>query len=104
MSSPSGRVRTGLLAALAALVAATSVITVLVGQMPRLPYLLAGAGALFGLALAVYEGIRDRARGEDWWALLVYPMLILFVTWLCGLLVLFLYNLFVHGFAGLNYP
>ena len=93
-----------MLGALAALVAATTIAAVLAGQMPRLPYLLAGVGALFGLALAAYEGIRDGARGEDWWALLVYPMLMLFVTWLCGLLILLLYNLIVHGFAGLDYP
>jgi hypothetical protein len=104
MSPTRNRLRIGLLVALVALVAATSLVALLVGQMPQLPFLLAGAGALFGLTLAVYEGIRDRARGDAWWALLVYPLMMLFVTFLCGLLILLVYNLIVHRFVGLDYP
>jgi len=90
---------------LAALLVMISTVALLVGQMHRVPWFLAGAGALLGLVLAVYEGIKDKFGAEEWYvALLVYPLLMGFVMFVCGLLILFLYNLIAHGFAGLNYP
>jgi hypothetical protein len=77
--------RAGLLPILGALVVATSVVALLAGRMPRVPYYLAGAGAVFGVVLAVHEGIKDRAGVEGWYTmLLVYPLLMGFVMFLCG--------------------
>jgi hypothetical protein len=105
MAAQGRRFRSGLLPILGALVVAVSVVSLLVGRMPRVPWFLAGAGALFGVVLAVYEGIKEREPLAGWYTmLLVYPLLFAFVMFLGGLLILFLYNLIAHGFAGLNYP
>jgi hypothetical protein len=61
MAAQGRRFRSGLLPILGALVVAISVVALLVGQMPRVPCFLAGAGASFGVVLAVHEGIKDLA-------------------------------------------
>jgi hypothetical protein len=91
--------------AAAAVLVMISTVALLVGQMRWVPWFLAGVGALLGLVLAVYEGIKEKFGDEDWYAaLLVYPLLMGFSMFVCGLLILFLYNLIAHGPVGLHYP
>jgi hypothetical protein len=104
LPSRSERGRTAILLSIPVVVVLVTVVVALMGRMEFIPLYLVGLGVLAGVILAVYDGIADRRSGNgDWgWLLLVYPLLLVLPLWFAGLLVLALYNLFVHGAFALD--
>ena len=103
-SSGSERGRVVLVLSIPFTVVAVTVVVALMGRMELIPVHVGVVGAVYGLALAVYDGITERGSGnEEWgWALIIYPFLGFLPLWFVGLLILALYNLAVHGRFALN--
>jgi uncharacterized membrane protein len=82
---------------LVGLVVVVSTVVIATGHVDRLPAVLSGAGALFGLVVAMHDGIADRATGEDWFTLLlVFPLLMALVGFACGCVVAFVHGVVVR--------